>query len=106
MNNDVATFIYASMRGLDARLGPSAGSASLLAVCFHILPAIVQRRVSPGVCTAALLYLPVSSWALAGAARDGVPRTTIVTAAVAGTLVAVRVGLGAGSLSRATGYGG
>ncbi|HLA13560.1 MAG TPA: HXXEE domain-containing protein, partial [Gemmatimonadaceae bacterium] len=60
-NNDVATFINASMRGLDARLGPSAGSASLLAVCFHILPAIVQRRVSPGVCTAALLYLPFLS---------------------------------------------
>jgi hypothetical protein len=81
-------------------------SATLVnAVCFHILPTIVQGRVSPGVYTAALLYVPFSSWALAGAARDGVPRTAIATAAVAGTFVAVGVVLGARSFTRAAGYG-
>jgi hypothetical protein len=50
-------------------------SATLVnAVFFHILPTIIQRRVSPGLYTAALLYVPFSSWALIGAARDGVAR--------------------------------
>ena len=48
-------------------------SATLInAVFFHILPTIVQGRVAPGVYTAALFYVPFSSWALIGAARDGV----------------------------------
>lgn len=63
-------------------------SATLVnAIFFHILPTVVQGRVSPGVYTAALLYLPFSSWALVGAARDGVPRAAIATAFVTGTLV-------------------
>jgi len=63
-------------------------SATLVnAVFFHILPTIAQGRVSPGVYTAAFLYLPFSSWALVGAARDGVPRIAIATAVVGGTLV-------------------
>jgi hypothetical protein len=71
-------------------------SATLVnALFFHILPTIVQGRVSPGVYTAAFLYLPFSSWALVGAARDGVPRTAIATAVVAGTVVMVSVVLGA-----------
>ena len=74
------------------------------AVFFHILPTIVQRRVSPGVYTAALLYVPFSSWALVGAARDGVARGVIVTAMVAGALIMVSVVLGARWLSNA-GYG-
>ena len=45
--------------------------------------------------TAALLYLPFSSWALIGAARDGVPRKTIATALVTGTLVMAGVVLAA-----------
>jgi hypothetical protein len=42
-------------------------SATLVnAVFFHILPTVVQGRVSPGVYTATLLYLPFSTWALVG----------------------------------------
>jgi len=57
------------------------------AVFFHILPTIIQGRVAPGIYTAAVLYVPFSSWALVGAARDGVPRTAIATAFAAGTLM-------------------
>ena len=71
------------------------------AIAFHILPTIVQGRVSPGVFTAVALYLPFSSWALIGAARDGVPRTAIATAAVAGTVVAIGIVVGARSLGGA-----
>jgi len=71
-------------------------SATLVnAVFFHLLPTIVQGRVSPGVYTAALLYVPFSSWALVGAARDGVPRRVIATAFVTGTLLMASVVLGA-----------
>lgn len=77
-------------------------SAALVnAVFFHILPTIVQDRVSPGIYTAVLLYLPFSSWALVGAARDGVRRSAIATAFVAGTLMMTAVVLGARSLSYA-----
>ena len=72
------------------------------AVIFHILPTIVESRVSPGVYTATLLYLPFSSWALVGAARDGVPRKAIATAFVAGALLMVAIFLGARSLSDAS----
>jgi Protein of unknown function with HXXEE motif len=82
---------------------PSATLAN--AVFFHILPTIVQGQVSPGVYTAALLYLPFSSWALVGAARDGVARTAIATAVVAGTLMMASVVLAAKWLSN-SGYGG
>jgi hypothetical protein len=69
------------------------------AIFFHILPTVVQARVSPGVYTATLLYVPFSSWALLGARRDGVPGRAIVLAVVAGTLVMVGVVLGARWLS-------
>jgi len=75
------------------------------AVFFHILPTIVQSRVSPGVYTAVLLYVPFSSWALIGAARDGVARMAIATAVVAGTLMMAGVVLGARWLSDPS-YGG
>jgi hypothetical protein len=82
-------------------------SATLVnAVFFHILPTIVQSRVSPGVYTATLLYVPFSSWALVGAARDGVPRTAIATAFVAGTLVMTTVILVARWLSDTASYSG
>jgi hypothetical protein len=78
-------------------------SATLVnAVFFHILPTIVQDRVSPGVYTATLLYLPFSTWALVGAARDGVPRTAIGTAVAAGTLMMAGIVLGARWLSEAS----
>jgi hypothetical protein len=57
------------------------------AIVFHILPTVVQGRVSPGVYTAALLYLPFSSWALLGARRDGVTMRAIAAAVVGGILV-------------------
>jgi Protein of unknown function with HXXEE motif len=77
-------------------------SATLVnALFFHILPTIVQGRLSPGTYTATLLYLPFSSWALVGAARDGVPRTAIATAVLAGTLLMAGIVLGARSLSNA-----
>jgi hypothetical protein len=69
------------------------------AIFFHILPTIVTGRVSPGIYTAAILYVPFSSWALVGAARDGVPRTAIATALIAGALMMVSVVLLARSLS-------
>ena len=71
------------------------------AIFFHILPTIVQGRVSPGVYTAAILYVPFSSWALIGAARDGVPRRAIATALIVGALFMVGVVLAARSLSSA-----
>jgi len=77
-------------------------SATLVnAVFFHILPTIVLGRVSPGVYTATLLYVPFSSWALMGAARDGVPRTAIATAFAGGTLMMGSIVLGARLLSKA-----
>jgi len=80
-------------------------SATLVnAIFFHILPTIVQGRVSPGVWTAAFLYVPFSSWALVGAARDGVPRAAIAKAVTAGTLLMVAIVLGARWLTNGT-YG-
>ena len=81
-------------------------SATLVnALFFHILPTIVQQRVAPGVYTAVLLYVPFSSWALIGAARDGVPRTAIAAGVVAGSLLMVSVVLSAVWLSGAARYG-
>ena len=80
-------------------------SATLVNALFlHILPTVVQRRVSPGNYTAALLYVPFSSWALVGAARDGVARTAIAVALIAGTLMMAIVVLAAKWLSNA-GFG-
>jgi hypothetical protein len=69
------------------------------AVLFHVLPTLLQGKVAPGLYTAVTLYLPFSSWALAGAARDGVPRSSITTAAIAGIVVALTVVMGARSIS-------
>jgi hypothetical protein len=78
-------------------------SATLVnAVFFHILPTLVQGRVEPGLYTATLLYLPFSSWALAGAARDGVPRTAIAAGFLAGAVMMIAVVLGAKSFGDAT----
>jgi hypothetical protein len=65
------------------------------AVFFHILPTVVQHRVSPGVYTATLLYLPFSSWAFVGAWRDGVPKRSLVVALLSGTLLMLAVVLAA-----------
>ena len=70
------------------------------AVFFHIIPTIAQHRVSPGVYTAALLYLPFSSWAFVGAARDGVPKRAMAGGLIIGTLMMTSVVLAARLLSR------
>ncbi len=76
-------------------------SATLVnAIFFHILPTIVQRRVSPGVYTSVLLYLPFSSWAIIGAARDGVRRSKILVAFVCGTIMMLGAVLAAMLLTR------
>jgi hypothetical protein len=61
------------------------------AIFFHILPTVVQRRISPGIVTAALLYVPFSTWAYVGAWRDGVPRRAMIAAFIAGTLMMLAV---------------
>jgi hypothetical protein len=53
-------------------------------ILFHIVPSVVQGRPAPGVYTSVLLYLPFSSWSLAGAVRDGVPRRSVALGALAG----------------------
>ena len=96
-----------------ARIGWSRPALSLVipgatlvnAVFLHILPTLVQGRVSPGVYTATLLYVPFSSWAFVGAWRDGVPKRAMAMAVISGTLMMMAVVLGArwlGSLSRIT----
>lgn len=75
-------------------------AATLLnAVFFHILPTVVQHKVSPGVYTATLLYLPFSLWAFLGARRDGVPARAMAAAFLAGTFLMLAVVLGARSLN-------
>lgn len=102
-----ANAVLVAVAFAQARVGWRRPAASLVipsatlvnAVFFHILPTLVQGRVSPGVYTAVFLYLPFSSWALVGARRDGVPRTAIATAFVAGTIVMLSVILAARWLS-------
>jgi hypothetical protein len=65
------------------------------AVFFHILPTVLQQRVSPGVYSATLLYVPFSSWALLGAWGDGVAKRDIGAGLIAGTLMMLAVVMGA-----------
>jgi hypothetical protein len=103
----VAALILARVGWRRPELSLVIPSATLVnGVFFHILPTIVQGRVAPGVYTAALLYLPFSSWALMGAARDGVPGKAIGVAMVAGTVMMFSVVLAARWLSEPVRYGG
>ena len=96
----VAALVFASIGWKRPTLSLIIPAATLVnAVFFHILPTIVQGRVSPGVYTAALLYLPFSSWAFVGAWRDGVPRRAMAVASVLGTLMMTTVVLSARWLS-------
>lgn len=61
------------------------------AIAFHILPTIAERGISPGVYTATALYVPFSTWALVGAARDGVPRRHRAIGMLLGVTMAVGV---------------
>ena len=65
------------------------------AIFFHILPTVLQGRVSPGLYTATVLYLPFSSWAFVGAWRDGIPARALAVAFTAGTLMMLTVVLAA-----------
>jgi len=96
----VAALVFARVGWRRPALSLVIPSATLVnAVFFHIVPSIVERHPVPGVYTAALLYVPFSSWALIGAARDGVPRTAIAAGVVGGVLMMAGVVLGARSLS-------
>ena len=64
-------------------------------VLFHILPTIIHHRPAPGIYSAVALYLPFSSWALIGAARDRVPSRAIAGGVVIGTVLALAVVVGA-----------
>ena len=98
----IAALLLARMGWRRPALSLIIPSATLVnAIFFHILPTIVQGRVSPGVYAAADPYVPFSSWALVGAARDGVPRTAIAIALIAGALMMVSVVLLARWLSGA-----
>ena len=41
-------------------------------IFFHILPTLIQRIFSPGVITAVILFLPISTWIYYAAYLDGV----------------------------------
>lgn len=80
-----------------ARTGWKRPTASLVipaatlanAIFFHIVPSAAQQHLAPGVVTAALLYVPFSTWAFVGAWRSGVERRAIVTACGLGMLMMV-----------------
>lgn len=59
-----------------------AAAILLNAVLFHILPAVIQHRVSPGL---HVTSLRATSWACAGAWRDGVPKRAVAAGLVIGT---------------------
>lgn len=51
------------------------------AVFFHILPSVILRRISPGIVTALVLFLPIATAIYAAAVQDGVltPRALTVS---------------------------
>jgi Protein of unknown function with HXXEE motif len=97
----IAAFVLARIGWQRPALSLVIPAATLVnAIFFHILPTLVQRRISPGVYTAVLLYVPFSSWAFVGAWKDGVPRRAIAIALISGTLMMLAVVEAARSLSR------
>ena len=87
-----AAAVFASIGWKRPTLSLIIPAATLVnAIFFHILPTIAQSRVSPGVYTAVLLYLPFSTWAFVGAWRDGVPRQAIVLGSIVGALMMMAV---------------
>ena len=99
-----AAFVLASGGWSRPTLSLVIPSATLVnAICLHILPTLVQGHVAPGLYTASFLYVPFSGWALLGARRDGVPRTSIAGALVAGTVMMTAVVLSARMLGRVSG---
>ena len=58
------------------------------ALFFHITPTVLQRRFSPGLITAVILFLPMSAWLYASAYRDGVLTVPVLLiSTLAGALV-------------------
>ena len=59
-------------------------------IFFHIAPTLVQRKFSPGVITAVLLFLPISICSYVAAYRDGVltPGVAAVSLALGGLVMA------------------
>lgn len=49
------------------------------AICFHILPTIVHRTLSPGTFTALLLFLPTATWVYYGAYADNILTAKVFT---------------------------
>jgi len=87
-----AAAVFASIGWKRPTLSLIIPAATLVnAIFFHILPTIGQNRVSPGVYTAVLLYLPFSSWAFVGAWRDGVPKRAMALASILGALMMMAV---------------
>ena len=55
---------------------------------FHIAPTFIQRRISPGVITSALFFLPVGFWVFWGAQQDqALSLQTILLAIIGGAFV-------------------
>lgn len=57
---------------------------------FHIFPTLIQKRFSPGVLSATVLFLPIALWNYYGAYQDGVLtiRTTLLSFLFGGILMA------------------
>ena len=92
----VAAVVFASIGWKRPTLSLIIPGATLVnANFFHIVPTITQGRVSPGIYTAALLYVPFSSWAFVGAWRDGVPGRAMALAFTVGTLIMISIVLSA-----------
>jgi len=89
-----------------ARMGWKAPALTLVipaatlvnAIFFHILPTVVEKRTSPGIYTASILYVPFCMWAMLGAWFDGVPKRSIGFALMSGALMMVTIVLLARSL--------
>jgi hypothetical protein len=96
----VAAFLIAHIGWKKPTLSLVIPAATLVnGVGFHILPTLLQNRVSPGVYTAAFLYVPFSSLAFLAARRNDVNTRAMVIAFVGGTLMMLSVVLYARSLS-------
>ena len=98
----VAAFVLANVGWKNPTLSLVIPAATLVnAIFFHIIPTLAQRRVSPGVYTATLLYVPFSSWAFVGASRDGVAKRELLVAFVGGAVMMLSVALIAKGFSSA-----
>ena len=69
-------------------------------IFFHILPTIALRRVSPGVYTSSLLYLPFSSYAFVAARRNAITKRAMARALLLGATLNCVVIFGVWLMSR------